>query len=62
MTELENNLKRAQGFLRRWSKNGVLNHIDGKSVPAKSGQVFANITPVDLSQLCYVARGGGCGY
>lgn len=58
MTELENNLKRAQGFLRRWSKNGVLNHIDGKSVPAKSGQVFANITPVDLSQLCDVARGG----
>ncbi|MCB1399617.1 MAG: 5-carboxymethyl-2-hydroxymuconate semialdehyde dehydrogenase [Rhodobacteraceae bacterium] len=58
MTAFEDNLARAEGYLARFRKDGVLNHINGVSVPARDGQWFQTATPVDGSVLAQVARGG----
>lgn len=58
MTAFEDNLARAEGYLARFRKDGVLNHINGVSVPARNWQWFQTATPVDGSVLAQVARGG----
>ncbi|MFC2967202.1 5-carboxymethyl-2-hydroxymuconate semialdehyde dehydrogenase [Acidimangrovimonas pyrenivorans] len=58
MTVLEDNIARAQGYLARFRETGVLNHIAGVSVPAASGATFDSLSPVDLTVLAPVARGG----
>ncbi|NEY91694.1 5-carboxymethyl-2-hydroxymuconate semialdehyde dehydrogenase [Tabrizicola oligotrophica] len=57
MTQLDDNIARATGFLARFAKDGVLNHIGGHAVPAASGKTFEIISPVDLKPLAEVARG-----
>lgn len=57
MTSFESNLTAAQIYLKHWQDRGVQNHIAGKSAPASGGESFENLTPVDLSRLCDVARG-----
>ena len=57
MTQLDDNIARATGFLQRFAKDGVLNHINGQAVPAASGKTFEIISPVDLKPLAQVARG-----
>lgn len=57
MTKLDENIARATGFLQRFAKDGVLNHIGGTPVPALSGKTFETISPVDLKPLAQVARG-----
>jgi 5-carboxymethyl-2-hydroxymuconic-semialdehyde dehydrogenase len=57
MTQLDDNIARATGFLQRFAKGGVLNHIGGQAVPAASGKTFEIISPVDLKPLAQVARG-----
>ena len=57
MTQLDDNIARATGFLQRFAKDGVLNHIGGQAVPAASGKTFEIISPVDLKPLAQVARG-----
>jgi len=54
---LEANLAKAKGYLARFADDGVLNHIDGASVPSVSGDTFDTVSPVDLSRLGSVARG-----
>ena len=56
MSKFEANLTKAEQFLARFRKDGVLNHIAGKSVAAVSGATFANTTPVDNSHLAHVAK------
>jgi len=56
MASLQENLTNAERYLARWRKTGVLNHIAGKSVPARSGATLDNRTPVDNTLLCQVAR------
>ncbi len=58
MSTLEANIARAQGYLARFARDSVLNHIGGQAVPAASGQTFEIISPVDLKPLAQVARGG----
>lgn len=58
MTKFEENLARAEGYLDRFRKDGVLNHIGGVSLPAQDGRWFASTTPVDGSELAQVARSG----
>ena len=53
---LQDNLKKLEGFLAPLRENGVLNHIGGKKVPAASGATFDNHSPVDESLVCSVAR------
>ena len=57
MTKLDDNIARATGFLQRFAKDGVLNHIGGQAVAAASGKTFEIISPVDLKPLAQVARG-----
>ncbi|WP_316013158.1 5-carboxymethyl-2-hydroxymuconate semialdehyde dehydrogenase [Roseobacter sp. HKCCA0434] len=54
---LETNLAKARDYMARFAADGVMNHIDGESVPARSGETFETISPVDLSTLASVARG-----
>lgn len=58
MSELTDNLARAQGYIAHFADTGVQNHIAGQSVPAVSGATFDTISPVDLTPLAKVAKGG----
>ncbi len=58
MASFDQNLALAEGHLARWREHGVANRIAGRTVPAASGAVFDNRTPVDNSLLCQVARSG----
>lgn len=55
---LTENLKKAEGYLARFARDGVPNQIAGEAVPAASGETFETISPVDLKPLARVARGG----
>lgn len=54
---LQINLDKAEGYLARFRRDGVLNHIDGEARPAAGGETFETISPVDLAPLARVARG-----
>ncbi|MEM8750408.1 MAG: 5-carboxymethyl-2-hydroxymuconate semialdehyde dehydrogenase [Pseudomonadota bacterium] len=56
MNQLENNIERANGYLKRFKDDGVLNHINGASVAAASGSTMDIISPVDLSVIAAAAR------
>ncbi|MFG1466128.1 5-carboxymethyl-2-hydroxymuconate semialdehyde dehydrogenase [Xanthobacter sp. DSM 24535] len=58
MPTLEENLSKADRYLERFRKDGVLNQINGEAVPAASGETFETPSPVDLKPLASVARGG----
>lgn len=58
MTRFSENLARAEGFLARFRRDGVLNHIGGTSQPALSGETFETLSPVTLAPLAQVARSG----
>ena len=53
MSVLDDNIARAEGYLKRFREGGVLNHIGGESVPAASGETFETISPVDLAPLAW---------
>lgn len=57
MSKLDENIQKAKVYLARFADNGVLNHINGQSVPALDGSTFESISPVDLKPLATVARG-----
>lgn len=57
MPTVVENIAKAQGYLARFARDGVLNHIGGKAVAAASGQTFEIISPADLKPLAQVARG-----
>ena len=57
MSSLEENIKKAEVFLKRFKERGVQNHIGGKSMAALDGETFEIISPVDLKILAKVARG-----
>ncbi|MGQ0336011.1 5-carboxymethyl-2-hydroxymuconate semialdehyde dehydrogenase [Halomonas elongata] len=58
MSTLNDNLSRAESYLTHFRDGGVLNHIDGESVPSSSGKTFETLSPVDLKPLASVAMGG----
>ncbi len=58
MSKLEENKAKAEGFLARFRNEGVLNHIDGESVPAIGGQTFEIMSPIDLKPMANAARSG----
>jgi len=57
MSDLETNLTKAETYLARFRKDGVLNHINGQAVPADDGETFTSISPVDLKPLAQIAHG-----
>ena len=58
MSVLEDNIAKARDYMAGFRDGGVMNHIDGQSVPAASGATFETVSPVDLSVLASVTRGG----
>ncbi len=58
MSELSRNIDKLTGHLKRFRDTGIQNQIGGHMVPAHSGAVFDNASPVDESHICTVARGG----
>jgi len=58
MSQLDENIERLETYLAPVRKKGVLNHIDGKSVAAQSGETFDNHSPVDETFICKVAKSG----
>ncbi|MHB0774933.1 5-carboxymethyl-2-hydroxymuconate semialdehyde dehydrogenase [Halomonas sp. WWR20] len=58
MSTLNENIARAQEYMKRFREQGVMNHINGESVPADSGKTFESISPIDLKPLANVAQGG----
>ncbi len=58
MSDLTQNLAKAEAALSRFKRDGVLNHIGGEQRMAASGGTFESISPVDGSTLAPVAKGG----
>lgn len=56
MSDLIENLKKAERYLARFSTDGVQNHIDGKAVPARDGETFEVLSPIDLKPIARAAR------
>ena len=56
MSVLEDNITKLEGYLARFQKTGILNHIAGVDQPGAGG-VFQSISPVDKSVICDVAHG-----
>jgi 5-carboxymethyl-2-hydroxymuconic-semialdehyde dehydrogenase len=48
MSVLDKNIAKAEGYLARFRRDGLLNEIGGESVPAASGATFEIISPIDL--------------
>ncbi len=57
MTALDENIAKAEAYLKRFRGEGVLNQINGEAVPAGSGETFESISPIDLKPLAKVAKG-----
>ena len=58
MSDLTQNLAKAEAALSRFKRDGVLNHIGGEQRMAASGGTFESVSPVDGSTLAPVAKGG----
>jgi len=56
MTALTDSITKLNGFLKRFSENGIQNRIAGQDV-AGAGGVFQTHSPVDKSLICDVAHG-----
>ncbi len=57
MSDLKENLDKAERYLARFQKEGVLNQIGGEAVPAADSETFETISPIDLKPLARVAHG-----
>ncbi len=51
------NHAKAHAYGARFKAEGISHLINGESVPSSSGNTFENITPIDNTPLCRVARG-----
>ena len=56
MSTLDDNIAKLRPHLAAIGDRGVLNHIDGKPLPAASGDWFDTTSPVDDSVIAKVAR------
>ncbi|MBI4046144.1 MAG: 5-carboxymethyl-2-hydroxymuconate semialdehyde dehydrogenase [Devosia nanyangense] len=57
MSDFDDNLKKAEGYLARFKRDGVLNRIGGQDVTSADASTFESISSVDLKPLATVARG-----
>ncbi len=55
--QLQENLKKAEGYLQRFRDNVTAHHINGESHPGVSDDTFDNLTPTDNTSLGLVAAG-----
>ena len=57
MPVLQENISKAEAYLKRFLDDGVMNHINGRAVPALDGETFEIISPVDLAVIANCAHG-----
>ena len=57
MTDLDQRRAKLETYLARFRQNGILNLINGEDCPARSGDTFETLSPIDESSICAVARG-----
>jgi len=57
-SKLPDNLKKADEYLARFRGKRLPHFIDGRHDDGRSGTAFDNLTPIDNSRICEVARGG----
>ena len=57
MSDFATNLARAETYLARFRRDGVMNHIAGQPVPAIDGTTFESLSPIDRKPMARVARG-----
>ncbi|MBD9520419.1 5-carboxymethyl-2-hydroxymuconate semialdehyde dehydrogenase [Ensifer sp. ENS02] len=57
MSKLAENLAKAERYLARFRREGVLNYINGEALPSLDGETFETISPIDLKPLAKIARG-----
>ena len=57
-SKLSDNLKKADDYLARFRGKRLPHFIDGHHDDGRSGTAFDNLTPIDNSRICEVARGG----
>ncbi len=57
MSALQENISKAEAYLKRFRDDGVMNHIDGKVMPAADGETFEVISPIDLNIIANCAHG-----
>ena len=57
MSNLDTHLEKLEALLDRFKASGITNHIAGEDRPGGLG-TFDNISPVDTSHICEVARSG----
>jgi len=53
---LKERIEKANKYLERFRRDGVLNHINGHSVAADDGTTFDVISPVDLKVIAKAAH------
>ncbi|MCR9138809.1 MAG: 5-carboxymethyl-2-hydroxymuconate semialdehyde dehydrogenase [Alphaproteobacteria bacterium] len=56
MSALDENIEKLDRYLERFREGGIRNRINGQDCDGSAG-VFDNVTPVDKSSICAVARG-----
>src|SRR5699024_4433354 len=57
MSQLQQNIDKANAHLERFKREGVPNHINGEDTPAASGKTFETVSPIDMTPLADVAHG-----
>lgn len=57
MSDLNENLRRAERYLERFRNAPVLHHIRGESVPSVDGGYFETLSPINLKPLAKIAAG-----
>jgi 5-carboxymethyl-2-hydroxymuconic-semialdehyde dehydrogenase len=57
MSQLEANIAKAEGYLTRFRREGVVNQIGGAARAALDGEWFESLSPIDLQPIARVARG-----
>jgi 5-carboxymethyl-2-hydroxymuconic-semialdehyde dehydrogenase len=55
--KLQENVRKAAGFLRRFRDEGTAHFIDGEPHRGSSGRAFENLTPVDNTSLGKISEG-----
>ena len=55
--QFEENLKKAESYLKRFRDNVTAHYVNGESFAGDSGRTFDNLTPVDNTSIGLVAEG-----
>ena len=58
MSVLDENIAKAEAYLKPFRETGILNQIAGKPTKATAGEIFKTTSPIDDTELTEVAKSG----